>query len=208
MRSLAFSPDSRSLATGGGDSTILLWDLTGYGIPGQFGKFKEPPLLSDVELQTLWFDLTGDAPKAEKALWTLAFSPKQCMPLLKERLHVTPAPADEIAKLLAALEGPTFAERQKAAAALDKLGDAAEAAVRKHIEGQISPEAKQRLQQFLEKRDKEVIRKLRAVDVVEQIGTPEARDLLRSITKQAMNPRVAEAATSALTRHDKMKSSQ
>src|SRR5262249_6583546 len=59
---LAFAPDGRTLATGGGDSTILLWDMTARA---RGGKLKPVPLTA-ADLDRLWSDLAGDAPTASR----------------------------------------------------------------------------------------------------------------------------------------------
>jgi hypothetical protein len=46
----------------------------------------------------------------------------------------------------------------------------------------------------------DAIRKLRAIEVLEQIGTAEARQVLQALADLVPNPRVAEAATAALER--------
>src|SRR5262249_14173654 len=64
--SLAFAPDGRILACGGGDATILLWDLTGRAADH---RIHQPPLTVG-QLDALWADLAADAARAERALWT------------------------------------------------------------------------------------------------------------------------------------------
>ena len=193
--SLAFAPDSRTLASGGADSTILLWDLT-----GRAGKPNPPPPTAK-ELDSLWADLRGDAPNSERALWTLVFAPKQTMPFLTEHLRpAAPAPPDTVAKLIAALDTDRFADRQKAVQALEALGESAEGALHKCVAGNITLEARQRVEQILANRDKDIIRKLRAIEVLEQIGGTEARQVLETMAKAATNPRLAEAAEAALAR--------
>jgi uncharacterized protein (DUF433 family) len=49
------------------------------------GNPKTVPL-SQQDLNALWSDLAGDASKADQAVWALALAPKQCAPLLKDRL--------------------------------------------------------------------------------------------------------------------------
>jgi hypothetical protein len=98
-----------------------------------------------------------------------------------------------------------FAARQKAQQSLSDMGAAAEVVVRKALDGQITLEARQRLQQILEKCDKEAVRTLRAVEVLEQSGTVQSRQVLQALSEQSPNPRVATAAKAALRRADDSK---
>jgi hypothetical protein len=197
VQAVAFAPDCRTLASGGGDSTILLWDLTGHA---RIGKSKEATLTAK-QLDNLWSDLAGDADKADKAMWTLALTPGPTVPFFKKQFQAPRSPdAKVVAKLIADLDNETFAVRQQAAKALDDLAEAAEGAVRKALAGNPALEVRQRLEQFLHKRNTEVIRKLRAIEALEQIGTAEARDLLDALAKGSPNPRLLEAAKSALAR--------
>ena len=116
---------------------------------------------------------------------------------------VRPAPAEQVAKLITDLDSDTFTKRQQAAKALDDLGEAAEGAVRHALAGNPALELRQRLEQLMQKRNVEVIRKLRAIEVLEQIGTAEARELLDSLAKGSPNPRVLDAAKAALARQAK-----
>jgi len=196
-RPLAFSLDGRILAAGDGDSSILLWDLTG-GMQG--GKFK-PVSLTGAQLDAMWSDLAADAQKADKAIWMLARAPKQSVLLLAEHLRPgATVTADKVAKLVADLDDNSFAVRQKAAKALDDMGEAAEAGLRKTLNDNLTLEVRQRIEQILEKRNRDTIRKLRAIEALEHIATPEGRQVLEAMAQGAPNPRVAEAATAALTR--------
>ena len=169
VSALAFAPDGRTLASGGRDSTILLWDMTDQS-PGDKGRAG---LLAARELDELWSDLAGDAPKAERALWRLARAPKQSLPFLKDRLRSVVLQPELVAKLLTDLDSEQYPVRQKATKALDELGEAAEGAVHKMLDSNPTLETQKRLEQFLEKRKKEMIRKLRAIEALEQIGTLE-----------------------------------
>ena len=186
--SLAFAPDGRTLATGGGDSTILLWDLTARAKDGK----SQPSSLTAADLDQLWTDLAGDAPKADGALWALARAPKQSLHFLRQRLRPVAISADH-AKLVADLDSKQFAVRDKAFRTLDELGGAAEAVLHKTLREKPSLEVQRRLEQLLEKRRKDAIRPLRALEALEQIGTAEARQVLEVLAKGAANPRVGAA---------------
>jgi WD40 repeat protein len=192
---LDFAPDGRTLATGGGDSTILLWDMTGRARGGK----SRPASLTAVDLEWLWSELAGDAARADGALWALARAPEQSVPFLQERLRPAAIPAEHV-KLVADLSSKRFAVRDKAFRTLEKLGEAAGAALHKALEGKPSLEVRRRLEQLMEKRAKDAFRPLRAVEALEQVGTAEARQVLQVLAKGAPNPQVAQAADAALRR--------
>ena len=81
---LCFTADGRRLASGGGDSTILIWDVTGRLQDGGL----RPARLSAREIEELWNDLAADdAGRAGRAVWTLAADPKQAVPFLEQKLR-------------------------------------------------------------------------------------------------------------------------
>ena len=92
VKSIAHSPNGRILATGGEDSTILLWDLAGHADPQKI----EQPTLNEAQLAESWSDLERDASKAYSAVWSLALSPKSSLPYLQKRLQLLQAPANEV----------------------------------------------------------------------------------------------------------------
>jgi WD40 repeat protein len=195
--SLAFAPDSRTLAGGGADSTILTWDLTA----GAQDRLLKKHGLSAQELDALWSDLKGDAAKAERALWLLAFKPDQSVPFLKERLQPPPpAPAGEIARLVTDLDSDRFAVRQQAKQTLEALGEAAEAGLRHALKDNITLEVRRRIEQILDIRSADVFRKLRAVAALEQIGTAQARQILEMLARRTANDTVVESAALAMKR--------
>jgi WD40 repeat protein len=192
----AFAPDGRTLASGGGDSTILLWDLTGFA----FAKGKPAPPIAK-EPAGWWADLGSDAARAEPALWALVRSGPAAVSDLREWLKpAAPVDPKHLASLITDLDSATFAARQKAAKALEDLGEAAEAALRKALADAPPLEVQRRLEQLLEKRKADVLRTLRAIEILEQIGTPEARAVLESLAKRTAPPQAAEKATAALKR--------
>jgi RNA polymerase sigma factor (sigma-70 family) len=198
IASLAFSPDGKLLATGGNDTTILLWDATRLK-----ARPPEAAPLKPEQLESLWADLAGqDAAKAYRAIRTLASSPQVSVGFLKRRLRpVAPADAKQVARLLADLESEQFAVREKATRELEKLGETAAADLRKALAGKPSLEVKRRIEQLLEKADGlDHVRTVRAVEALERIGTPEARELCAALARGAAGARLTREAQGTLRR--------
>ena len=134
VRDMGFSADGKTLAALGKDGTILLWDAAHLcRRPADAGR-----KLSAKELDSLWIDLAAeDAPRAWKAIRTLASSPAPAIVLLKERLTPAPPPdAPKIARMIADLGSDDFQQRAKATRDLENLGDVAEPALRPTLKSQ------------------------------------------------------------------------
>jgi RNA polymerase sigma factor (sigma-70 family) len=195
-RCLAFSPDGRTVASSEGDSTIMLWDLTGR----QKAPKSKLATLAAKELDGLWSDLAADAAKADAAVWRLMFAAEKSLPLFKQRLKFVAAPPDQVAKLVADLDSDQFPVRQEAIDALDEIGLAAMDAVTGILKVNLPLEQRQRLEQFLERCRKELFRQLRAIETLEQIATPAARQLLEAVAKSTANSQLRDTALAAQKR--------
>jgi len=128
--------------------------------------------------------------------------------------HVKPAEAkgsdkDAIAKFIGALDADSFVERQKAAKDLAALGRMAEEPLKTALAGKPSAEARQAIEDLLDKlRDKggpplELVRPLRAVEVLEDLGTSEARKVLEVLARGQAEAPLTVAARDALGRLDR-----
>jgi hypothetical protein len=200
---LAFSPDGKTLISASADSTVLIWDMGSLPARQPAGTRE----LSPGQLDSAWADLTGgDAAPAYQALWRLAGSPGQALPLLKTNLQASPPPdAKRVARLLGELDDDDFAVRQKATVELARLGAAAEPALRGALEKSASAEVRRRAELLLGKLQgglppADRVRELRAVELLEQIGTPEARRVLEGLARPGSDGWLAQEARLALGR--------
>jgi hypothetical protein len=127
---------------------------------------------------------------------------------LKGRLRPADVDPRRVARLVGELNSDRFALRRQASAELEQLGEAAAAALRRAVEEPASIEVRKRAQQILEKiadvgKSPERVRRLRAVEVLERAGTPEARALLQTLaggTPAARLTREAKASRDRLSR--------
>jgi hypothetical protein len=129
----------------------------------------------------------------------------QAVPFLKARLR--PAPALDLGgidRLLADLDSDEFAVREQATRGLRQLGEGARPALRKALAGTASAEQRRRLKALLQElggvRSPELLRELRSVEVLEQVGTPGARQVLESLAGGGADARLTREAKASLER--------
>jgi hypothetical protein len=203
VATLAFAPDGKALASGSADTTGLIWDVS--------GPAKRRTLVADLperDVDARWADLAaGDAAKAFDAVAALAAAPRQTVPFLKTHLKHAPVPdAERITKLIAELDSDAFATRQKASAELEKVGEAAMPLLEKTLaEKEPSPEVRKRLEDLIAKASGktptgDALRQRRAIEILERIGTPEARQVLQTLAKEGSGTtsRLAQVALDRL----------
>ncbi|HLN31760.1 MAG TPA: WD40 repeat domain-containing protein [Gemmataceae bacterium] len=203
VSSLTFSPDGSLLASGNYDTTTLLWDMTGRADMGSM----RPRALSRQEVDILWSALASDdAAKAYQAMLALTISSEVALPLFKEKLRpVAGVGPQQLEQLIADLDSPHFALRQKATQELGKFRELARASLRRALEGQISLEMRRRLEELLSNIEPsvaapELLQSLRAVEVLEQIGTPEVAQILQTLAQGAPESRLTAEAMATLAR--------
>jgi WD40 repeat protein len=199
---LAFSPDGLALASGGTDTTVILWDPAGV-----HGPRTQP--LSAAELSAEWAKLAKpDAPPAFAAHRRLVQSPAETVAFIGKQLGAAkPSGIDDkqISTWVTNLDSENFATRDEAFRSLEKLANQAEPALRKARAGNISLEMRRRVDDLIEKIERgnltnEELQAARAVEILERIATPAARDLLAALAKGAPPAVLTREAQAALGR--------
>ena len=148
--------------------------------------------------------MRGDSTAAFDAMAQLASSPDRALEILRREVKPAPsAPTDAMLdRIFVDLGSGEFATREKASKELEEYGESAIPGVRKRLEGNISAEARQRAIAFL-KRAETHLNQIRAVELLEGLGTPEARKLLTELAAGAPNAPLTLDANAALKRLSK-----
>jgi hypothetical protein len=203
---LRFSPDGKVVLSGGEDCTLLAWDASAW--PG--ARPAAPLALAPGKLESCWGDLAGtDAARAYQAVCTMVTAPRQAASFLGERLLPEPSEVPpHIATLIASLDDERFAVREEATAELAKSADQAETSLRKALASGPSPEVRGRVKGLLERLEgatpsPEGLRVLRAVDVLERVGIPAAKEVIERLARGAPEARLTQDAKASLERLSK-----
>ena len=159
---------------------------------GPRGGAAEPP--PDRELDTLWADLARKDPvKAHQAIAALVARPAQTVPFLQSKLRpVAAADPRRLARLIEDLDSSRFAVRRRATQELEQVGEPAAALLRQALAGRPSLEVRRHIERLLEAQKThrlhpppDQLRLARVVEVLEQIGNPEAGKVLASLAQGA-----------------------
>jgi hypothetical protein len=187
----------------GSEGTALIWDVTRLTNKRR-PVVKIPP---DTKPNTLWADMTGDdAEKAYQAIWLLVADERLAASILKD--HVRPAAAVDrrrVTRLIGDLDDNQFEKREEATHELAKLADLAEPLLRETLAGKPSAEVQRRIEQLLEDLSRRglPIEHERALEVLEQSGSMEARQILESLAKGAPESRLTKRAKATSERFAK-----
>jgi RNA polymerase sigma factor (sigma-70 family) len=198
VAALAFASDSRTLISGGGDTTLLVWEV--FSSAG-----LSPTRLTPQRMETLWSDLAADAPKAYEAIAALVAARGKAVTFLKAKLHpAVPCESQRLARLIAELDSNEFAVRKRATDELKQLNESVIPELRKALARHPSPEARHRLEEVLSGLENlprgDRLRSLRAVETLEHLATSEARHVLQLLTKGAREARLTRDAKASLER--------
>ncbi|MBI2933760.1 MAG: hypothetical protein HYY16_19120 [Planctomycetes bacterium] len=150
------------------------------GSPAPIQANTCPTLKTDtISLDALWADLAGeDAPTAYRAVWTLIGAGEKAVPLLRACLLPT-TDENRIRRFILDLDHDDIQVRDQAAAELQKLGPTVAPALHRALEQSPSAEVHELAKAILATFDRPPFS--RAVQVLEQIGTKEARKALKAL---------------------------
>jgi hypothetical protein len=162
------------------------------------------------DLEAIWKGFTQNDEAGTKKAWqdiaAMIQAPQLAVPFLQVRLKPVPrANAKRIAQCLADLDSGNFKTREKAMRELEGFGELALPAVDKKLaEKTLSVEARRRMEALAQKPKTvlsgEELRSLRAIEVLEGIGTPEARAVLDKLAGGGEGVVLTEQARRALAR--------
>jgi WD40 repeat protein len=199
VNALAFAADGKTLASGSADTTALIWDIHEFTASARRRTTR-------LEADARWSDLIGDdAGRAFDVLHDFVAAPKDAVAFIE--LHLRPVAADSpaIRQLIEDLDSEEFSVRKNARTELIRQGEAALPLLRQALDDDPTPEARKRIEEIVNKADQfgphgETLRSLRAIEVLEMIGTPEAKGVLQKLAKGTAGAAVTQAAQEALER--------
>jgi len=189
-----FSPDSALVAGWSYEAPVLIWDI--YGL-----SHSPEPFDTEKAWQALGED---NATRSFTTMRRLCAAPERTVILLREKLKpVEKVEADTIRKWIRELDDDKFATREAAQKSLEKLGDRAAKFLRAALRQSPSLELRTRVNLLLKALDTltpDRLRHQRAVEVLERIGSAEAKAILADLARGAAGARLTIEAEASLTR--------
>lgn len=204
------------VSTGNVQTTEVMWyrpvkqtpETTTQVVAWNVSDVKPDRPATRAKAEALWDDLGAeDAGRAYQAICALPARSTDVLALLHERLHPVPVPdPEQMARLIADLDDDRFAVRQRATEELRRLGEAAAPQLREVLTRQPCLDKRLRVEALLRwltnpwvPSSKEM-QAMRAVEVLERIATPDARQLLERLAKGAAHAPLTQHAKASLQR--------
>lgn len=198
IAALAFAREGNLLASGSTDSTIVVRDIVAIHADQR-------------RLEAAWSCLAEfEARQVERAMADFLKQPDRALEFLGERVQPVPAAdPDHVKKLIADLESDRPETWQRAAAALEQLGEQVDPALENLGEGATNV-SRTRADAIRHKIDVDShspwsVRQRRAVTVLERLGTAEALQFLRKLAEGAPGAALTGEAKKALARLEQKK---
>jgi hypothetical protein len=196
--------DSKTLISGGQDTSILVWDLAKIEV-----EEVSRVVLTATERDELWKRMGQfDPTPAWVAMRRLARDAGGAVALVRGR--VRPVDGKQTAKWIGELDSDEYKVRRQAFENLARVGRVAEPLLRKELAKKPSLEKHRRIEELLRNLAEDVLsaellQGLRGVEVLEMIGTAEARKVLTTLAGGAADAELTRQAKAALGRLAKKK---
>src|SRR5262249_41079108 len=157
--------------------------LAGEKLPRRLGV-----LATAAQLDAWWSDLgASEGNRANVAIWRLSEAPAEKVVAAARRWLKKPArpSAEQVEQWIRDLDDPKFAVRDRASRALAAAGTDVKAALENALETSPFAEARSRLDRLLKAMSDGTsaiaLRPVRVVEVLDRLGTPDARKLLEEM---------------------------
>ena len=201
---IAFSPDGTMIASGSSDKTAIVWNVK----EGLLAAAERPQ--ADKDFAKCWDTLRDGKPlDASETVASLAAGQDDAVNWLESKLRPAGKPdAVKVKKWLAQLNDNAQPKRDEASRELAALGPLIETEVKKALADPPSAEVKRRLQELqremrsLWSSDPDTVRAVRAVYVLERIGSEKAVALLKKLAEGEAAARLTREAKISLERID------
>jgi RNA polymerase sigma factor (sigma-70 family) len=198
VTSVAFAPDGRRFVACSADAPGYVWDLYGH-------LTATPASLSADDFLRVWIDLADADPAVGfRAVCRLAAAGDGAVSHLRSVLKPVPtADAAKVERWIADLGADRFAVREQAAAELAKVADQIRPRLRKALDAELTAEARERVTKLLAAADgdePDYRRARRGCEVLEAIGTADARRLAGKLATGAAGARLTTEAKASRDR--------
>jgi WD40 repeat protein len=198
-----FSPNGKLLFTGGSDTAIIGWDMS----RPEWTRRRLAIELSDDEMEKHWERLRNGTPEqAYRSKWALVGSPRQFLNFLRGRLKPqVQVSLEQIKSWINELDAESYKARERAHQQLVIHIEQSEKQLRETLAQSKSAEQRDRITKIIDASFSAIpqpdqLQQLRAIEVLEQIGTSESRELLQTIAKSDLPPRITRDAAESLKR--------
>jgi hypothetical protein len=164
-------------------------------------------VLSEHQLESFLGKLGAeDFPLAYKLMWTLVLAPDQAVPFIEK--HLLPIPQldrQRFTGLLKGLDSKDDAVREQAMKELDSWGEQAEPLLRRELAAKQPGEKCGPIEELLQKmrlppHSGRALRAVRAIQVLEYIGSAQAAIVLKKLAAGMPEARLTQDASEALAR--------
>jgi hypothetical protein len=162
--------------------------------------------LSQKDAQALWEELGhATASRAARALWKFVTARDESVTFFRKTLRpVSAVDRTIVDQLILNLDNDRYIVRKQAMDGLEQIGDLAGPALRQTLKNKPTLEVKHRVEQLLQRSEPagspERLRMIRAIEVLERIGTPAAVKHLQELAGGAPEALLTREAKASLAR--------